>query len=50
FALSSVTSWRSVDSDFDYIQFWCNIVDFFEHPPGRTAQRNVDRLLTWWTR
>ncbi|KIK34663.1 hypothetical protein CY34DRAFT_17566, partial [Suillus luteus UH-Slu-Lm8-n1] len=50
FALSSVTSWRSVDGDFDYIQFWCIIVDFFEHPPGRVAQRNVDRLLAWWTR
>ncbi|KAG1862954.1 hypothetical protein C8R48DRAFT_603274, partial [Suillus tomentosus] len=50
FALSSVTSWRSVDSDFDYIQFWYIIVDFFERPPGRVAQRNVDRLLAWWTR
>ncbi|KAG2753926.1 hypothetical protein P692DRAFT_201704850 [Suillus brevipes Sb2] len=50
FALSSVTSWRSVDGDFDYIQFWCIIVDFFERPPGRVARRNVDRLLAWWTR
>ncbi|KAG1899048.1 uncharacterized protein F5891DRAFT_1190239 [Suillus fuscotomentosus] len=50
FALSSVTSWRSIDDDFDYTQFWFNIVDFFERPPGRVAQRNVDRLLTWWTR
>ncbi|KAG1890586.1 uncharacterized protein F5891DRAFT_964647, partial [Suillus fuscotomentosus] len=50
FALSSVTSWRSVDGDFDYIQFWYIIVDFFECPPGRVAQRNVDRLLAWWTR
>ncbi|KAG1760571.1 hypothetical protein EDD22DRAFT_780969 [Suillus occidentalis] len=50
FALSSVTSWRSIDGDFDYSQFWYNIVDFFEHPPGRIARRNVDRLLTWWTR
>ncbi|KAG2358578.1 hypothetical protein BDR07DRAFT_1294565, partial [Suillus spraguei] len=33
FALSSVTSWRSVDGDFDYIQFWYIIVDFFERPP-----------------
>ncbi|KAG1780464.1 hypothetical protein EV702DRAFT_1193939 [Suillus placidus] len=49
FALSSVTSWWSVDGDFDYIQFWCNIVDFFERPPGQIAQRNVDRLLVWWT-
>lgn len=50
FALSSVTSWRSVDGEFDYIQFWRNIVDFFERAPGRVAQRNVSRLLTWWTR
>ncbi|KAG1845997.1 hypothetical protein C8R48DRAFT_616840, partial [Suillus tomentosus] len=50
FALSSVTSWRSVDGDFDYIQFWHTIVDFFERPPGREAQRRVNRLLDWWTR
>ncbi|KAG2132819.1 hypothetical protein DEU56DRAFT_739394 [Suillus clintonianus] len=50
FALSSVTSWRSVDGDFDYIPFWQNIVDFFERPPGRVAQRKVDQLLAWWTR
>ncbi|KAG1820656.1 hypothetical protein EV424DRAFT_1539481 [Suillus variegatus] len=50
FALSSVTSWRSVDGDFDYIQFWKIIVDFFERPPGREAQRRVNRLLEWWTR
>jgi hypothetical protein len=50
FALSSVTSWRSVDGDFDYVQFWRTIVDFFERPPGREAQRRVDRLLEWWTR
>ncbi|KAG1849721.1 hypothetical protein F4604DRAFT_1934737 [Suillus subluteus] len=50
FDLSSVTSWHQVDGDFDYAQFWCNIVDFFEQAPGRLAQRNVDRLLVWWTR
>ncbi|KAG1726995.1 hypothetical protein EDD22DRAFT_961325 [Suillus occidentalis] len=50
FALSSVTSWRSVDGDFDYIPFWHNIVDFFEKPPGRLAHEKVDRLLSWWTR
>ncbi|KAG1854346.1 hypothetical protein C8R48DRAFT_610067, partial [Suillus tomentosus] len=50
FSLSSVTSWRSVDGDFDYIQFWQTIVDFFERPPGREAQRRVDKLLEWWTR
>ncbi|KAG2132195.1 hypothetical protein BD769DRAFT_1386482 [Suillus cothurnatus] len=50
FSLSSVTSWRSVDGDFDYVQFWRTIVDFFERPPGRDAQRRVDRLLEWWSR
>ncbi|KAG1797399.1 uncharacterized protein HD556DRAFT_1233541 [Suillus plorans] len=50
FALSSVTSWHSVDGDFDYVQFWHIIVDFFEKAPGQAAQRKVDRLLAWWTR
>ncbi|KAG2046630.1 hypothetical protein BDR06DRAFT_845756, partial [Suillus hirtellus] len=50
FALSSVTSWRSVDGNFDYVLFWQHIVDFFERPPGRIAQQKVDQLLAWWTR
>ncbi|KAG1772831.1 hypothetical protein EDD22DRAFT_976480 [Suillus occidentalis] len=50
FALSAVTSWRSVDGDFDYVQFWRIIIDFFEKAPGRLAQRKVERLLAWWTR
>jgi hypothetical protein len=50
FALSSVTSWRSVDGDFDYEQFWRTIVDFFEKAPGRVARRRVNALLKWWTR
>ncbi|KAG1759561.1 hypothetical protein EDD22DRAFT_782396 [Suillus occidentalis] len=50
FALSSVTSWRSVDGDFDYMQFWRTIVDFFKRPPGREARQRVERLLEWWTR
>ncbi|KAG1893095.1 uncharacterized protein F5891DRAFT_963477, partial [Suillus fuscotomentosus] len=50
FALSSITSWRSVDGDFDYIQFWKTVVDFFERAPGRESQRRVKRLLEWWTR
>ncbi|KAG2757683.1 hypothetical protein P692DRAFT_201697089 [Suillus brevipes Sb2] len=50
FALSSVTSWRTVDGDFDYEIFWNNIVDFFEAPPGPVAHRRIDKLLEWWTR
>ncbi|KAG1720451.1 uncharacterized protein EDB91DRAFT_1021702, partial [Suillus paluster] len=30
FALSNLTSWHTVDGDFDYHIFWNNIVDFFE--------------------
>ncbi|KAG2123322.1 hypothetical protein BD769DRAFT_1389196 [Suillus cothurnatus] len=50
FALSSVTSWWSIDGDFDYVQFWQTIVDFFERAPGREVQQRVNRLLEWWTR
>ncbi|KAG2140325.1 hypothetical protein BD769DRAFT_1662863 [Suillus cothurnatus] len=50
FALSSVTSWRTVDGDFDYKIFWNNIVDFFEAVPGPAAQCRVTKLLEWWTR
>jgi hypothetical protein len=39
-----------MDGDFDYLQFWCSIVDFFEKPPGREARRRMDKLLEWWTR
>ncbi|KIK35003.1 hypothetical protein CY34DRAFT_96918 [Suillus luteus UH-Slu-Lm8-n1] len=50
FALSNVSSWRTVDGDFDYESFWTNVVDFFEDVPGPAAQRRVDGLLEWWTR
>ncbi|KAG1719233.1 hypothetical protein EDB19DRAFT_1919191 [Suillus lakei] len=41
FTLSSVTLWRSIDGDFDYIPFWQTIVDFFEWPPGCAAHQKV---------
>ncbi|KAG1763405.1 hypothetical protein EDD22DRAFT_777165 [Suillus occidentalis] len=50
FALSGVSSWRTVDGDFDYEAFWNNAVDFFEDCPGPAAQRRVTNLLEWWTR
>ncbi|KAG1764416.1 hypothetical protein EDD22DRAFT_951670 [Suillus occidentalis] len=50
FALSSITSWRAVDGDFDYHLFWNNVVDFFEDAPGPAAQARVRELLEWWTR
>ncbi|KAG2740047.1 hypothetical protein P692DRAFT_20881304 [Suillus brevipes Sb2] len=50
FALSNITSWRTIDGDFDYQIFWDNIVEFFEDPPGPAAQARVKALLEWWTR
>ncbi|KAG1906564.1 uncharacterized protein F5891DRAFT_975339 [Suillus fuscotomentosus] len=50
FALSNITSWRTVDGDFGYQLFWNNIVDFFEDPPGPAALARVNKLLEWWTR
>lgn len=50
FALSSVSSWRAVDGDFDYEAFWNNIVDYFEDVPGPVTRRKVETLLEWWTR
>ncbi|KAG1908915.1 uncharacterized protein F5891DRAFT_936991, partial [Suillus fuscotomentosus] len=50
FALSSITSWRTIDGDFDYQMFWNNVVDFFEDPPGPAARGRVNDTLEWWTR
>ncbi|KAG1862617.1 hypothetical protein F4604DRAFT_1929367 [Suillus subluteus] len=50
FTLSSVLSWHTIDGDFDYEAFWCNIMDFFEDVPGPVTRCKVDKLLEWWTR
>ncbi|KAH7924422.1 hypothetical protein BV22DRAFT_1013313, partial [Leucogyrophana mollusca] len=50
FALSSVSSWRTVDGDFDYSEFYNLIVDYFEMPGGLNAAARVRRLLLWWDR
>ncbi|KAG0692223.1 hypothetical protein DFH29DRAFT_882801 [Suillus ampliporus] len=50
FTLSGVSSWRTVDGDFDYEIFWTNIVAFFEVVPGPVTRCRVNKLLEWWTR
>ncbi|KAG1823852.1 uncharacterized protein BJ212DRAFT_1262254, partial [Suillus subaureus] len=50
FALSNVTSWQTMDGDFNYEAFWNNIIDFFENVPGPVTKHRVDKLLEWWTR
>ncbi|KII89355.1 hypothetical protein PLICRDRAFT_175550 [Plicaturopsis crispa FD-325 SS-3] len=49
FALSNVGSWRDSDGDFDYIEFYHNIIDFFENPAGPIAAAANQELLDWWT-
>ncbi|KAG9311118.1 hypothetical protein JVU11DRAFT_9028 [Chiua virens] len=50
FALSSLTSWRVIDGDFDANMFYQNIVDYFEAPLGPLAKTQVQELLLWWDR
>ncbi|KAG2091707.1 hypothetical protein BD769DRAFT_1679292 [Suillus cothurnatus] len=50
FALSSISSWHTIDGDFDYETFWNNIMDFFEDVPGPVTSHRVTTLLEWWTR
>ncbi|KAG1788844.1 uncharacterized protein HD556DRAFT_1447497 [Suillus plorans] len=50
FSLSSVSSWHTIDGDFDYEVFCNNIIDFFEDIPGPVARHRVNTLLEWWTR
>ncbi|KIJ09901.1 hypothetical protein PAXINDRAFT_164339 [Paxillus involutus ATCC 200175] len=48
FALSSANSWCNQDGDFNYIEFYNNIVDFFEVLPDAAAEKRVSELLAWW--
>ncbi|KAJ7131817.1 hypothetical protein C8R43DRAFT_1133490 [Mycena crocata] len=47
-ALSDAHHWDDHDGDFDYTQFYNNIVEYFEFPPGPRARADVERLLDWW--
>ncbi|KAJ6540229.1 hypothetical protein B0H10DRAFT_1855923 [Mycena sp. CBHHK59/15] len=47
-ALSDAHHWDENDGAFDYIQFYNNVVDYFEFPPGPIAKQEVARLLDWW--
>ncbi|KAG1900167.1 uncharacterized protein F5891DRAFT_1034487 [Suillus fuscotomentosus] len=47
FALSNISSWCTIDGDFDYEGFWNNVVDFFEDVPGPVTQCRVNQLLEW---
>ncbi|KAG1814160.1 hypothetical protein EV424DRAFT_1326209 [Suillus variegatus] len=42
FALSHITSWCTVDRDFDYQLFWNNIIDFFRGCPRSNCASEVE--------
>lgn len=50
FALSSCTSWRVIDEDFDYEVFYNNILTFFEDCHTEWDKAEVAELLLWWNR
>ncbi|KAF7974702.1 hypothetical protein HWV62_11485 [Athelia sp. TMB] len=50
FALSNASSWRLVDIDFDHIEFYGAVIEYFERAPGPRSQAKADKLLEWWNR
>ncbi|KAG6374917.1 hypothetical protein JVT61DRAFT_3660 [Boletus reticuloceps] len=50
FSLSSLTSWRIIDGDFDTWSFYQNIVEYFDAPPGPLAKMRTQELLLGWDR
>ncbi|KAJ7177145.1 hypothetical protein C8R46DRAFT_48788 [Mycena filopes] len=47
-ALSDQHHWEDCDGAFDYRDFYNNVVDYFEFPPGPRAKLRVDQLLDAW--
>ncbi|KIJ06664.1 hypothetical protein PAXINDRAFT_91676 [Paxillus involutus ATCC 200175] len=50
FALSSCGSWRIQDEDFNYEDFYNNIVTFFEGAETVTWKAEIKDILLWWNR
>ena len=48
FAASNAGSWHLVDREFDHVEFYNEIVNYFKVMPGARAQAHVDNLLQWW--
>ncbi|KAJ6607288.1 hypothetical protein B0H10DRAFT_1766302, partial [Mycena sp. CBHHK59/15] len=47
-SISDTHHWDENNSAFDYVQFYDNIVDYFESPPGPITKLEVAQLLDWW--
>ncbi|KAI5982079.1 hypothetical protein EDD15DRAFT_2203313 [Pisolithus albus] len=50
FALSSCGAWRVVDGEFNYEDFYNNIIDFFEDAETPDDKNYIRELLLWWNR
>ncbi|KAF8228060.1 hypothetical protein L208DRAFT_1293518 [Tricholoma matsutake] len=50
FGLSNANAWNENDSCFSYVDFYNNILDYFEIPVGSESQSQMTSLLSWWTR
>ncbi|TFK65060.1 hypothetical protein BDN72DRAFT_860922 [Pluteus cervinus] len=48
FNLTEAARWEPEFNGFSYPRLFNFIVDFFESPPGRRAQKRLDDLLEWW--
>ncbi|KAF8205623.1 hypothetical protein K438DRAFT_1756983 [Mycena galopus ATCC 62051] len=47
-ALSDSRQWDQHNGSFNYSEFYNNVIDYFESPPGPVAKLEVDRLLDFW--
>ncbi|KJA24322.1 hypothetical protein HYPSUDRAFT_200549 [Hypholoma sublateritium FD-334 SS-4] len=50
FNLTNAVQWVEIYNDFNFRALYNLIVDFFEVPGGKEAERRVARLLEWWNR
>ena len=50
FALSSVSSWRNTDANFNSDLFYNNIIAWFECPGDEAAKTRVEKTLLWWNK
>ncbi|KAF8238278.1 hypothetical protein L208DRAFT_1243132, partial [Tricholoma matsutake] len=50
FALSNANTWNENDGCFNYVDFYNNIIDYFEITLGPESQSQTASLLYWWTR
>ncbi|KAJ7841125.1 hypothetical protein B0H13DRAFT_2415140 [Mycena leptocephala] len=47
-AISDQHHWEESDGSFDYAEFYNNVVDYFEFPPGPIAKLEIAQLLDFW--